>query len=188
SDALHPQWVVVDLRSPQAVSAVRIAWASPYATTYQVEYWVGKDALDFDRGPDGEWKVFPSGAVTKAQGGTVTLKLSDSTVSTQFVRVIMTESSNTCDTHGSDDVRNCVGYAMQEIHPGTIDASGAFLQGSGDAATGKPPSYTSSSIDPWHSEGDVNGTGAYQHTGFDLFFTSGLTNNLPAMIPVTMLY
>ena len=35
---------------------------------------------------------------------------------------------------------------------------------------------------------DVNATGSYQHTGFDLFFTSGLTNNLPAMIPVTMLY
>jgi hypothetical protein len=28
----------------------------------------------------------------------------------------------------------------------------------------------------------------FQHSGFDIFFTSGLTNNLPAMIPVTMLY
>ncbi len=35
---------------------------------------------------------------------------------------------------------------------------------------------------------DVNDGGGYQHSGFDLFFTSGLTNNLPAMIPVTMLY
>ena len=35
---------------------------------------------------------------------------------------------------------------------------------------------------------DVNEGGGYQHSGFDLFFTSGLTNNLPAMIPVTMLY
>jgi hypothetical protein len=188
SDALHPQWVVVNLRSPESVSAVRIAWASPYATTYQVEYWIGKDALDFDRGPDGEWKVFPSGAITKAQGGTVTLKLSEAPVSTQFVRVLMTESSNTCDLHGSDDVRNCVGYAMQEIHPGTIDANGTFSEASADAASEKPVSYMSSSIDPWHSDGDVNATGAYQHTGFDLFFTSGLTNNLPAMIPVTMLY
>src|SRR5215468_6517164 len=188
SDALHPQWVVVNLRSPKSVNAVRIAWASPYATTYQVEYWVGKDALDFDRGPDGEWKVFPSGKMTKAQGGTVTLKLSDSPVSTQFVRVLMNDSSNTCDTHGSDDVRNCVGYAMQEIHPGTIDSNGTFSEASTDAGTEKPPTYMSSSIDPWHSEEDGNATGAYQHTGFDLFFTSGLTNNLPAMIPVTMLY
>lgn len=26
------------------------------------------------------------------------------------------------------------------------------------------------------------------HTGLDLFFTSGITNNLPAMVPVSMLY
>src|SRR5215510_13181210 len=187
-DSLHPQWVVVNLRSPKSVNAVRIAWASPYATTYQVEYWVGKDALDFDRGPDGEWKLFPSGKMTKAQGGTVSLKLSEAPVTTQFVRVLMTESSNTCDLHGSDDVRNCVGYAMQEIHPGTIDSNGTFSEASTDAGTEKPPTYMSSSIDPWHSEEDGNATGAYQHTGFDLFFTSGLTNNLPAMIPVSMLY
>src|SRR5207237_5315490 len=62
SDALHPQWVVVDLQVEQPVSAIRIAWASPYATTYQVEYWVGTNALDFDGGPKGKWKVFPSGA------------------------------------------------------------------------------------------------------------------------------
>jgi hypothetical protein len=60
SDALHPQWVVVDLRAPKSVNAIRIAWASPYAVTYQVEYWEGKDALDFDRGPSGQWKLFPS--------------------------------------------------------------------------------------------------------------------------------
>jgi hypothetical protein len=57
SDALHPQWVV-DLRWQKAVRALRIVWASPYATAYQVEYWAGKDALDFDHGPDGEWKPF----------------------------------------------------------------------------------------------------------------------------------
>ena len=39
SDSLHPQWVVMDLRSEKAVSAVRIAWVNPYARTYNVEYW-----------------------------------------------------------------------------------------------------------------------------------------------------
>src|SRR5215470_8053416 len=33
SDALHPQWVVVDLHSPQPVSAVQIEWKDPYAVT-----------------------------------------------------------------------------------------------------------------------------------------------------------
>src|SRR6201984_2753591 len=69
SDALHPQWVVVDLQAENPVSAVRIAWASPYATTYQVEYWAGTNALDFDRGPEGEWRGFPAGGLAPGAGG-----------------------------------------------------------------------------------------------------------------------
>ncbi len=69
SDALHPQWVVVDLKAEKPVSAIRIGWASPYAKTYQVEYWVGKRALDFDEGPQGEWKIFPSGAIKTPKAG-----------------------------------------------------------------------------------------------------------------------
>jgi hypothetical protein len=94
----------------------------------------------------------------------------------------MTESSNTCDLHGSEDIRNCVGYGIQDFKAGMIDAGGTFSAVSGEAG------YTTSSIDPWHSATDVNATGTGQHSGFDVFFTSGLTNNLPAMIPVTMLY
>ncbi len=188
SDALHPQWVILDLRAPQPVSAVQIVWADPFAVTYQVEYWDGKYALDFDRGPEGSWKTFPNGSLKNAKGGAVTLKLSDPPVTTQYIRVLMTESSNTCDLHGSSDIRNCVGYAIQEIHAGSIDAAGSFIDVKKDAAGKDQPTYCSSSIDPWHSADDVNATGNYQHTGFDLFFTSGITNNLPAMIPVTMLY
>jgi hypothetical protein len=182
SDALHPQWVVMDLRAEKPVGAVRIAWASPYAKTYQVEYWVGKNALDFDRGPQGEWKTFPSGALKNAQGGMVTLKLADVPVTTRYLRIWMTESSNTCDEHGSEDVRNCVGYGIQDIKAGGFDAGGAFAETQGQ------PTYVSSSIDPWHSAADANNSGGGQHSGFDIFFTSGLTNNLPAMIPVTLLY
>ena len=188
SDTLHPQWVVVDLRAPKSVNAIRIAWASPYAVTYQVEYWEGKYALDFDRGPDGQWKVFPSGLMKNAPGGTVTLKLSDAPISAQFLRVLMTESSNTCDLHGSGDIRNCVGYAIESIDAGNLDGSGEFVNVAKDATGESRPTYCSSSIDPWHSAADVHNDGKYQHTGFDLFFTSGITNNLPAIIPVTMLY
>ncbi|HYS19882.1 MAG TPA: hypothetical protein VEO73_02225 [Gemmatimonadales bacterium] len=46
SDTLHPQWVVVDLQAEKPVNAVRIVWANPYATIYEVEYWVGTGALD----------------------------------------------------------------------------------------------------------------------------------------------
>ena len=70
-------------------------------------------------------RLFASGVVNNAQGGTSTLKLNDTPVSTRFVRVLMTESSNTCDEHGSGDIRNCVGYAIQQVSVGTVDASGA---------------------------------------------------------------
>ena len=188
SDALHPQWVVVDLKAEKPVGAVQIGWATPYAAAYQVQYWVGKDALDFDAGPKGEWKTFADGDVKNAAGGTVILKFAGSPVTTRFIRVFMTASSNTCDLHGSDDIRNCVGYAIQEIHAGTIDASRAFLDATAGATGRNAPTYVASSIDPWHAAADVNATGGGQHSGFDIFFTSGLTNNLPAMIPVTLLY
>jgi sugar lactone lactonase YvrE len=187
NDSSHPQWVVVDLQAEKSVNAIRIAWENPYAATYQVEYWVGKRALDFDAGPQGEWKTFPSGAQKNAKGGTISLKLADTPVLTQYVRVLMTESSNTCDQHGSDDVRNCVGYAVRDIRVGAVDSSGAFVEIQ-KLISERPTTYTSSSIDPWHSSTDVNDTGGGEHTGFDLFFTSGITNNLPAMLPVTMLY
>ena len=203
-DARHPQWVVVDLKAVHRLDAVRIAWASPYATEYRVEYWVQRapanaekpepedqsvvpgDALDFDRGPAGEWKTFAGGVVKNGKGGIATLKFDD-TVESEFVRVWMTESSNTCDEHGSSDVRNCVGYAIRELHVGTLDVTETFVDAVEPSAE-KQPSFTSSSIDPWHEASDVNDSGKYQHTGFDLFFTSGITNGLPAMIPVTMLY
>jgi hypothetical protein len=187
SDSLHPQWVVIDLNREKPVNAVRIVWSSPYATTYQVEYWRGTRALDFDVGPQGQWNVFPSGRFNEAKGGTVTLKLADQPVSARYLRILMTESSNACDEHGSSDIRNCVGYAIQQIAAGTIGPDGAFTEVASDP-TEPLTSYCVSSIDPWHSAADVRDGGDYQHTGFDLFFTSGITNNLPAMIPVTMLY
>src|SRR5580700_2757387 len=126
SDALHPQWVVIDLKSQKSVNAIRIAWASPFATTYRVEYWVGKDPLEFDKGPEGEWKPFESGSQKNATGGTVTLRLGNAPVTAQYFRIWMTQSSNTCDEHGSDDIRNCVGYAVKEIDLGTVDANNEF--------------------------------------------------------------
>ena len=187
SDASHPQWVVVDLKIAKQVNAVRIDWKDPYATSYQIEYWEGTAALDFDNGPKGQWKSFAAGSVNNAPGGEVTLKLAEVPVEARFLRVLMTQSSNTCDEHGSEDLRNCVGYAIQRIDVGTMGADGKFVQVD-KAPAEELTEYVASSIDPWHSASDVFDEGIYQHTGFDLFYTSGITNNLPPMIPVTMLY
>ncbi len=201
-DAKHPQWVVVDLKADKQVNAIQIQWENPYAVAYQVQYWIGTGAMDFDAGPKGEWKTFPAGAFTDAKGGTVTLKLIDTPGSTRYLRVLMTRSSNTCDEHGSQDIRNCVGYAIQRIQVGTLSVGSNgqpadFVPAPKNPETSTNPrhahdhqtSYIASSIDPWHAATDViDGDGKYEHTGFDLFFTSGITNNLPAMIPVTLLY
>lgn len=198
SDALHPQWVIIDLKNDTPINAVRIAWAEPYARTYEVDYWVpastaSKDGADpLSRIPNGQWENFPSGMIKDAQGGTVTLKLTDEPVSVRYLRIWMTESSNTCDTHGSDDLRNCVGYAINEVYAGTIDlggdARGNFVDVIQHSPDNKQTSTTCSSVDPWHSADDVIAGGRAQHTGFDLFYTSGITKALPAMIPVTVLY
>ncbi len=183
SDSLHPQWVVLDMKSETPVNAVRIGWKSPFARTYRVDYWVGKDALDFDNGPAGRWITFPQGQQSGVSAGTLQLKLADTPVATRFVRIWMTESSDTCDDHASDDVRNCVGYAIEQFKAGSFDPNGNFVDATPDKST-----WASSSIDPWHAATDVDNSGRGQHSGFDVFFTSGLTNNLPAMVPVTMLY
>jgi len=190
ADSLHPQWVVIDLGKKQGVNAIRIAWTEPYARAYQVQYWTGEDAMD-DQG-NGEWKNFSSGTVSSGKGGTVALPLESSAVSTKFVRILMTASSDTCDTHGSSDRRNCVGYAIREVYLGTIDAQGNFkdlLQHSPDQ---KQSLTYCSSVDPWHEPSDLyvapDRMESGDQPGLDLFYTSGITRRLPAVIPVAMLY
>jgi hypothetical protein len=183
-DALHPQWIVVDFESLQQITAIRIAWANPYARKYAVQYWTGGDALD--KQTSGLWTTFPSGEVQDGKGGTVLLKLSSLPVLTRYLRIWMTESSNTCDTHGSDDPRNCLGYAANEIYAGNFTAAGEFVDLIVHAeGQNQTPTFVSS-MDPWHTAGDMDPR--RDQTGFDLFFTSGITNHLPAMIPVALLY
>ena len=110
-DSLHPQWVVIDLATAQPINAIRIAWAEPYARQYLVQYWTGENPIKFP--VKGAWAAFPAGVVTNGKGGTVTLQLTASPMVVQFVRIWMTESSNTCDSHGSADPRNCLGYAIR---------------------------------------------------------------------------
>jgi hypothetical protein len=213
SDALHPQWVVVDMGMARAVDAIHIQWVNPYAVAYVVQYWIGdNNALDWDMGPNGVWKNFPSGTVTNGKGGDVHLKLCDAPITARFVRVLMSESSNTPDTHGAQDIRNCVGYALQTISVGTIDAAGAYAvvypatgvePGPSTGKKERPPagaaafpgsagdtggSFCASSIDPWHEAGNLIAGGGDQYNGMDNFFTSGLTMGHPALVACTVIY
>ncbi|HEX4545548.1 MAG TPA: discoidin domain-containing protein [Candidatus Acidoferrum sp.] len=184
-DALHPQWVFLDLSSRQDITAIRIAWAEPFATKYVVQYWTGEDPI---RKPvQGSWQAFPGGVVTNGKGGNVTLQLATTPISVQWVRIWMTASSNTCDTHGSADKRNCLGYAIREIYLGTTSADEKFHDGLRHTPDQDQTATYCSSVDPWHEPGDL-AERAGDQIGFDLFYASGITRGLPAMIPIAMLY
>ena len=185
SDALHPQWIVIDFGTPQPVDAMRIAWADPYASKFLVQYWSGGED-PMNKPVAGIWTTFPAGEISAGKGGNALLRLAPDPVRARFLRIWMTESSGTCDTHGSSDPRNCVGYAASEISAGNFSSDSKFvdlvkhLPGENQTVT------LVSSIDPWHTDSDQ--IPREIQTGFDLFFNSGYTNHLPAMIPVSMLY
>ena len=183
-DSRHAQWIVIDLGDKMVVNAIKIAWADPYATDYQVQYWTGNDAIG-DPG-NGNWKNFPQGKITGGQGGTVTLKLANHPVKVEYVRVLMSASSGTCDTHGSSDPRNCLGFAINEVYLGEV-SGGQFSDYMTHEADGGQTWTYCSSVDPWHDPSGIAKDDGEQ-PGFDLVFNSGLTRGLPMTIPVAMLY
>jgi hypothetical protein len=203
-DSLHPQWIIVDLGAYFSMNAIRMDWCEPSAREYQVEYWVGDDPMNWEEpamhsasGGEqflpvenqamGNWKRFPKGVVREGKGGSVTLKLADDLVPARWVRVVMTQSTNQPGPHGADDVRHRVGYAMYEVYVGKIESDGHFVDFTKHAADGRKQSATyCSSTDPWHTVQSLSPRG--DQTGIDLFFTSGITNGLPAMMTVPLIY
>ncbi len=186
-DALHPQWVMIDLGKKVDLNAIRIAWTDPYARRYAVQFWTGSDEPFYDGTTKGVWQTFPFGTVTEGKGGTVTQKLASWMIPVRYLRIWMTESSNTCDTHGDSDKRNCVGYAINEIYVGTLDADGRFTDVVKHLPSRKQTVTWPSSVDPWTAASDLDYSRGDQ-IGFDLFFTSGITRGLPTMVPIAMLY
>ena len=195
SDALHPQWVVLDLTQEQQADGIRIAWGEPYARRYELQYWTGEDPIKTPG--HGVWQTFPQGTITEGKGRTETIRFSKNPVPVRFLRIWMTESSNTCNTDGagdsksndpkSSDPRNCVGYAIRELYLGTVTDDGAFHDILRHTPDQEQTATYCSSVDPWHQPSDLGSTKQAQ-MGFDLFFTSGVTRGLPAMVPVAMLY
>jgi len=184
-DGLHPQWVVVDLGAAEKIDTLRIDWANPYATAYEVEYWNSeKDPLG--NPTEGIWIAFSGGIVTKGKGGTETLKLSSRPTAARYLRLWMTKSSNTSETRDSDP-RSSAGYAIRELYVGSWSSDGQLVDLMKHVPDQNQTVVFTSSVDPWHSASDFT-LDAGDQTGLDLFYTSGITNKLPAMIPIAMLY
>jgi hypothetical protein len=177
--AREPQWIVIDLEKTEPVNAIRIAWGAPFARSFEVQWWTGEDAIK--KPAAGSWRGFPAGKVTANRPGIITRVLGKP-IPVRFVRVLLTESSGGC--HQGQDPRDCAGYAIDEIYLGTQHA-GKFDDLLRHSPDQKQSATFCSSVDPWHTAADQ--TPGVQ-TGLDLFYTSGITRGLPAMIPVPVLY
>jgi hypothetical protein len=186
-DSLHPQWIMIDLGAKVDVNAIRIAWANPYARRYYVQFWTGEKEPFYEGINLGTWQTFPMGTITDGSGGTPTLKLISWKIPVRYLRLWMTESSNTCDTHGSEDMRNCVGFAINELYVGTLSADGRFTDIVKHLPSRQQTITWPSSVDPWHAASDLD-YGRGDQIGLDFFFNCGVTRGLPTMIPVALLY
>ncbi len=186
-DSLHPQWVMIDMGKKVDVNAMRIAWADPYANRYYVQFWTGEEEPFYDGINKGAWQTFPMGAIADGKGGTPTLKLVNWKIPARYLRIWMTESSNTCDTHGAQDRRNCMGYAINELYIGTMADEGQFQDIVKHVPSREQTITWPSSVDPWHRASDLD-YGRGDQIGFDFFFNCGVTRGLPTMIPIAILY
>jgi hypothetical protein len=189
-DAAHPQWIALDLGEKRPVNALRLEWAQPFATHFRVEYALTDEALTdeltFNPQDSVTWHTFPRGEVSDGAGGATTLRLSDDPIGVRFVRILLTESSHTAPDE-SGDVRGRLGYAVREIGLGFVDAGGRFQDHVRHAAAhgAQTPAYVSST-DPWHTAADMDA--GVEQPGLDLVFRSGLTDGLPALVPVGIFY
>jgi hypothetical protein len=182
----HPQWLVIDLGASKPVNALRIHWAAPYAKRYRVEYWPGEDPMHLHADDDDDWQPFARGNVDDAHGDDQLIRLADRPRATRFVRIVMNRSSGTS-AESSDDIRDRVGFAILEIELGHIDGHGRFRDNVRHAANRHRQTVIYvSSTDPWHRAEDIDFS--VEQPGLDFILSSKLTNNLPVLVPVGVLY
>lgn len=185
-DEAHPQWAVIDLGAPKRVNAIRIHWGTPYATEYRVEYWSGKDPMHLHLDQPDQWRIFPQGVADHSSGDDEFIRLSDEPMSVQFVRIVMLRSSYTA-TPVSNDLRDKLGFAIREIDLGLTNGKDLFrdeVQHGPDR--NKQSVIYVSSTDPWHRASDRDER--TEQPGLDFVLTSKLTNHLPVLVPVGVLY
>ncbi len=186
SSQSNKQWVVIDLGAVYPVNSIRIRWAAPYAAQYRIEYWTGKDPMHLHADQPAEWRLFPQGEIAQGHGGDERIQLATHSLSVRFVRVLMIKSSRTS-LQTSNDIRDSLGFAIREICVGATDRNGHFH----DYVRHAPDRHKqtivyTSSTDPWHRAEDIDYK--VEQPGLDFILRSGLTNRLPVLVPVGVLY
>ncbi len=91
TDFPNHQWVYMDLGAKNtAVNAVSILWGNPYATSFEVQY-DNNNATPYTSNTESIWTTTSTGIVV-GTGGTQVVNFTS--VSTRYIRVLMTASSN----------------------------------------------------------------------------------------------
>ena len=185
-DPLNPQWVLINFVEPAEIDALRIAWAEPYATAYEVEYWEGQGAEYYKDMLRGRWRTFPQGKIEGGAGGSVLMTLSGEPVRTQFIRILLRKSSGTAPP-GSTDIRDRLGFAIRELYAGRLDKAGKLADRVIHTVDGtKQTKIVTSSTDPWHRAADRDDK--IEQPGIDRVMRSVLTRGRPVMMPTGLLY
>ena len=186
SEDAHAQWVVIDLGAPKLVNAIRIRWGTPYATRCRIEYWLGDDPMHLHPDDDDDWQPFANGKIDDAHGASDPVRLTERPRAVQFVRILMSRSSHIA-AASSGDIRDSLGFAINEIDLGKMGKDGRFH----DHVRHAPDRHRqtiiyTSSTDPWHRVEDIDYS--TEQPGLDFILRSKLTNNLPVLVPVGVLY
>ncbi len=186
ADDAHPQWVVIDLGATTPVNCIRIHWGAPYAEQYRVEHWSGEDPMHLHADRKDEWRLFPNGALNRGSGGFESVRLCAKALPVRFVRVVMSRSSQ-ASAQMSDDIRDRLGFAIREIELGSIDSRNRFHDYIRHAADRyRQTVIYVSSTDPLHRAEDIDYK--IEQPGLDFILRSALTNGLPVLVPVGVLY
>jgi len=183
SNALHQQWVVIEFAAKQKINALRLLWGNPFASKYRVQYADFEDISDIALSPSGMWHDFPRGVVRSSKGGDVFLRVSSVPIQARYIRILLERSHTPTD---STDIRDGLGYALREIDAGYVHQD-KFVDLIKHGLDQKSQTVVHvSSTDPWHREIDKDHD--IEQPGLDRVFQSGLTNGLPMMIPVGLLF
>ena len=190
SNSLHPQWIVIEFEKPELINTVRLVWAQPFATRYQIQYGNFDDVSDIALSPPGIWQDFPRGVIRDGRGGEVSVLLSPTPIKARWLRILMTESSQTnleASANGKDDLRDRLGFAVRELYAGVINGQGEFQDFIRHRASRRGQTIIHvSSTDSWHQESDLDA--GVEQPGFDRIFRDGLTNGWPVLLPTGLLY
>src|SRR5438094_2846235 len=135
---------------------------------------------------DDDWQLFAHGNVADARIRNEPIRIAERPRSVRFVRVVMSHSPRTS-AQPSEDIRDQLGFAIREIELGKVDARGRFH----DYLRHAPNRHRQtviyvSSTDPWHRAEDIDFS--IEQPGLDFILRSALTNTLPVLVPVGVLY